>query len=186
MYCMPPEAALTRVRVVGVPTLTYAGESLHQRTTASALLALGLDMLIARTVLDYEAIAVKLVKNAETLTAVRLRLLCSRPLGNYSDVNPRMCVPRKMAGGWGDEDAGDEKRGGRMGLSSLWQVDRGARGLEAGLRLSHELTGMQGEGRGCGGALRQSGSASGGGDGEACMHILVVSSRSNEAALASG
>ena len=85
-------------------TLTYAGEGLHQRTSASALRTLGLDLLIARSVLDYEALAVKLARHPKVLTAIRLRLLCSRPLGNYSDINLSMCLPHRMAGEWMGEE----------------------------------------------------------------------------------
>ena len=95
--------------------VTYAGEGLHQRTSASALRALGLSFLIARTVEDYEAIAVRVARNSDLGFRMRLRLLCSRPMANYTDLNPNFC---------------------------LWQTEagvQGAGGWETGLRLAHEV-----------------------------------------------
>jgi hypothetical protein len=133
---------LADTRAAGVATLTYAGEGLHQRTSASALRTLGLDLLIARSVLDYEALAVKLARHPKALTAIRLRLLCSRPLGNYSDINLSMCLPHRMAGEWvGEEEPRAEmpQHGrARVGLSQLWQTEKGVKGLETVLRLAHD------------------------------------------------
>lgn len=87
------------------------------------------------------------------MTGVRLRLLCSRPLANYSDINPLMCLPHRMAGerlhaevgGGGEAAEGSQRsRGGSvgpgvMGLSALWQAERSVLGLENVLRLAHEV-----------------------------------------------
>jgi len=103
------------------------------------------------------------------MARVRLRLLCSRPLANYSDISRLMCLPHRMAGEWLDAEVGGgggaaEGRlrsgagtvgGSVMGLGALWQAERSVLGLETVLRLAHEVAtaamGPEGGARGEGG-----------------------------------
>jgi len=97
----PPDLLLKGLWA-GLAIVTYGGESLHQRTSVSALKTLGLTLLVTRSVLDYEALAVKLARNPDKLASIQLRLRCSRPLANYSDLDPCACDPQQMAGEWSE------------------------------------------------------------------------------------
>ena len=64
----------------GLPLLTCMGQSFAGRVAASLLQAAGLPELTTQTLADYEALALKLAREPETLRAVREKLARNRDL----------------------------------------------------------------------------------------------------------
>ncbi len=62
----------------GVPVLTLQGDHYAARATASMLTAVGLPELVTHSLQAYEAAAVRLAKNPETLRTLRMRLNTNR------------------------------------------------------------------------------------------------------------
>ena len=62
----------------GLPVLTRIGETFAGRVAASALTAVGLPEMIARSQAEYEAMAVEFAANPEKLTAVKAKLANNR------------------------------------------------------------------------------------------------------------
>jgi protein O-GlcNAc transferase len=62
----------------GVPVLTCAGETLAGRVAASLLRAVGLPELVATSLEDYEALALKLAHDPSFLQAIRAKLAHNR------------------------------------------------------------------------------------------------------------
>ena len=141
----PPDLLLKGLWA-GLAIVTYGGESLHQRTSVSALKTLGLTLLVTRTVLDYEALAVKLARNPDKLASIRLRLRCSRPLANYSDLDPCACDPQEMAGEWsemaGEWSESTENR--HTGATSKWRPLHAGRGASREQERRAEVSGASG------------------------------------------
>ena len=64
----------------GLPLLTCMGQSFAGRVAASLLQAAGLPELTTQTLADYEALALKLAREPETLRAIREKLVRNRVL----------------------------------------------------------------------------------------------------------
>jgi predicted O-linked N-acetylglucosamine transferase (SPINDLY family) len=62
----------------GLPVLTRIGEAFAGRLAASALTAVGLPELIARSQAEYEAMAVDLATNPDKLAAIKAKLANNR------------------------------------------------------------------------------------------------------------
>jgi predicted O-linked N-acetylglucosamine transferase (SPINDLY family) len=62
----------------GVPVLTRIGESFAARGAASIVTAIGLPEMIARSQVEYEAMAVDLAKNPDKLAAIKAKLAHNR------------------------------------------------------------------------------------------------------------
>ncbi len=60
---------------VGVPVLTFMGQSFASRVAASLLHAIGLPELITRSKEDYESLAIELSTNFEKLAIVKQKLI---------------------------------------------------------------------------------------------------------------
>jgi predicted O-linked N-acetylglucosamine transferase (SPINDLY family) len=63
---------------VGLPIVTYAGETFVQRVTASLLHAVGLSELVAPSLADYEALALQLARNPAILAQIKAKLARNR------------------------------------------------------------------------------------------------------------
>jgi protein O-GlcNAc transferase len=63
---------------VGLPVLTCAGETFASRVSGSQLLAIGLGELVTYDLAAYEALALKLARQPETLAGYRTRLRANR------------------------------------------------------------------------------------------------------------
>jgi predicted O-linked N-acetylglucosamine transferase (SPINDLY family) len=63
---------------VGLPVITARGTTFAGRVAASLLQAIGLDELIANSLAEYEALALKLARNAAALARVKRRLKQNR------------------------------------------------------------------------------------------------------------
>ncbi len=64
--------------LAGLPVLTCAGETLVSRIAGSQLHAIGLPELVTGSLAEYEALALRLAREPETLAAVRTRLAANR------------------------------------------------------------------------------------------------------------
>jgi predicted O-linked N-acetylglucosamine transferase (SPINDLY family) len=64
--------------LAGLPVLTCAGETLVSRIAGSQLHAIGLPELVTTSLAEYEALALRLAREPETLAAVRARLAANR------------------------------------------------------------------------------------------------------------
>ena len=62
----------------GLPVLTCLGETFAGRVAASLLKAIGLDALITHSLADYEALALRLVRDPAYLAALKDRLIRNR------------------------------------------------------------------------------------------------------------
>jgi predicted O-linked N-acetylglucosamine transferase (SPINDLY family) len=78
--CFPVNAHTTASDALwaGCPVLTIAGETFVSRVAGSLLRAIGLPELITTTLEDYQAMALRLARDADLLAAVRGRLEASR------------------------------------------------------------------------------------------------------------
>ncbi len=63
---------------MGVPVLTCAGETMVSRIAGSQLHAIGLPELVTTSLADYEAMALRLASEPQTLAALRTRLAANR------------------------------------------------------------------------------------------------------------
>ena len=63
---------------MGVPVVTYAGDTLASRNPGSQLRAIGLPDLVTSSLEDYEALALRLASDPRTLAEVRARLARNR------------------------------------------------------------------------------------------------------------
>jgi predicted O-linked N-acetylglucosamine transferase (SPINDLY family) len=70
----------------GLPVLTVTGDSYASRVSASLLRAVGLDELATRSVREFEALAVRLARDRESLRALRNRLEAARAASAAFDV----------------------------------------------------------------------------------------------------
>jgi predicted O-linked N-acetylglucosamine transferase (SPINDLY family) len=64
--------------LAGLPVLTRAGETLVSRIAGSQLQAIGLPELVTTSLSEYEALALRLAREPETLAALRARLAANR------------------------------------------------------------------------------------------------------------
>jgi protein O-GlcNAc transferase len=64
--------------LAGLPVLTCAGETLVSRIAGSQLHAIGLPELVTTSLVEYEALALRLAGEPETLAALRARLTANR------------------------------------------------------------------------------------------------------------
>ena len=64
--------------LVGLPVLTCAGETLVTRLAGSQLHAIGLPELVTANFADYEALALRLAREPQTLAGFRARLAANR------------------------------------------------------------------------------------------------------------
>jgi protein O-GlcNAc transferase len=62
----------------GVPVVTCAGETLVSRIAGSQLHAIGLPELVTGSLAEYEALALRLAREPETLAALRAKLAAHR------------------------------------------------------------------------------------------------------------
>jgi predicted O-linked N-acetylglucosamine transferase (SPINDLY family) len=69
----------------GVPVLTCAGETFASRVAGSMLAAAGLPELITRRLDEYESLALRLVRSAGELAALRARLVAAREIAPLFD-----------------------------------------------------------------------------------------------------
>jgi predicted O-linked N-acetylglucosamine transferase (SPINDLY family) len=63
---------------MGVPVLTCSGETMASRIAGSQLHAIGLPELVTTSLAEYEALALRLAREPETLAALRARLVANR------------------------------------------------------------------------------------------------------------
>jgi predicted O-linked N-acetylglucosamine transferase (SPINDLY family) len=63
---------------MGVPVLTCSGETMASRIAGSQLHAIGLPELVTTSLAEYEALALRLAREPETLAALRARLAANR------------------------------------------------------------------------------------------------------------
>ena len=63
---------------MGVPVLTCSGQTMASRIAGSQLHAIGLPELVTGSLAEYEALALRLAREPETLAAVRTRLAANR------------------------------------------------------------------------------------------------------------
>jgi len=63
---------------MGVPVLTCSGETMASRIAGSQLHAIGLPELVTTSLAEYEALALRLAREPETLAALRTRLAANR------------------------------------------------------------------------------------------------------------
>jgi predicted O-linked N-acetylglucosamine transferase (SPINDLY family) len=70
----------------GLPLLSLLGETFAGRVAASLLNAIGLSELIARSALDYEALALKLAREPAALATIRARLAANRSTHPLFDI----------------------------------------------------------------------------------------------------
>jgi predicted O-linked N-acetylglucosamine transferase (SPINDLY family) len=70
---------------VGLPVLTCPGEAFASRVAASLVSAAGLPELIARTPVEFEALAIALASDRARLEQVRAKLLANRPTAPLFD-----------------------------------------------------------------------------------------------------
>jgi predicted O-linked N-acetylglucosamine transferase (SPINDLY family) len=75
----------SRTLWAGLPILTCAGEAFSGRITASMLNAIGLPELVARSLEEYEALAVKLATDAALLEGIRRKLEENRRTSSLFD-----------------------------------------------------------------------------------------------------
>jgi predicted O-linked N-acetylglucosamine transferase (SPINDLY family) len=71
---------------MGLPVLTQPGEAFASRVAASQLLAIGLADLIAPDAAAYEAMALRLAREPDSLAALRRRLAQNRPTAPLFDI----------------------------------------------------------------------------------------------------
>ncbi|HYW45624.1 MAG TPA: hypothetical protein VE959_22360, partial [Bryobacteraceae bacterium] len=64
--------------LAGLPVLTCAGETFAGRTAGAMLLAAGLPELVTHSIDEYERLANRLVREADLLSGIRLRLAQAR------------------------------------------------------------------------------------------------------------
>jgi len=64
----------------GVPLVTCAGSTFASRVAGSLLRAVGLTELVTESLADYQALALKLARDAATLASIRVRLARNRTL----------------------------------------------------------------------------------------------------------
>jgi predicted O-linked N-acetylglucosamine transferase (SPINDLY family) len=78
--CLPYNAHTTASDALwaGVPLITCLGTSFPGRVAASLLNAIGLPELVTRSMADYETLAIRLAKDAETLQSIRRKLADNR------------------------------------------------------------------------------------------------------------
>ena len=65
--------------------LTIAGETFASRVAESLLFTLGLPELVTKSMDEYEALALELVRNSERLDAIRMRLRNNRSTSSLFD-----------------------------------------------------------------------------------------------------
>jgi predicted O-linked N-acetylglucosamine transferase (SPINDLY family) len=71
----------------GLPVVTCAGETFASRVAASLLHAVGLPELVTSSLVDYEALALKLASERDFLAAVKARLAAQRESCPLFDVD---------------------------------------------------------------------------------------------------
>jgi protein O-GlcNAc transferase len=70
---------------VGCPVLTFAGQTFASRVAGSLLRTLGLPELITTSLADYEAMALRLARDAELLASLRAQLAANRKTSGLFD-----------------------------------------------------------------------------------------------------
>jgi predicted O-linked N-acetylglucosamine transferase (SPINDLY family) len=64
--------------LAGLPVVTCAGETLVSRIAGSQLHAIGLPELVTQSLAEYEALALRLAREPQTLAALRAKLAANR------------------------------------------------------------------------------------------------------------
>ena len=99
----------------GCPLLTVAGETFVSRVAASLLRAVGLPELIAASLEDYEATALRLARNPGQLADLRVRLEANRATSGLFDAGRfARNLERAYQAMWQIHAAGEKPRGFRV------------------------------------------------------------------------